>query len=122
MEVKDLDSPEVTETLPPPSPLEGSSVEPVRAPGYVAPAGRSEGGQSSGSSAGGGASAGGGEGPRRSSAQGKGSSGPPAEKKKVVLQAARAGYGRVGRPAQLLCNHFAVKLTNVTDVYHYNVM
>ncbi|CAK9867455.1 unnamed protein product [Sphagnum jensenii] len=80
MEVKDLDSPEVTETLPPPPPLEGSSVEP-----------------------------------------GKGSSGPPAEKKKVVLQAARAGYGRAGRPAQLLCNHFAVKLTNVTDVYHYNV-
>jgi hypothetical protein len=119
MEVKDLDSP--GETLPPPPPLEGSSVEPVRAPGYVPPAGRSEGGLSSGSSAGG-ASAGGGEGPPRSSAQGKGSSGPPAEKKKVVLQAARAGYGRAGRPAQLLCNHFAVKLTNVTDVYHYNVI
>ncbi len=71
MEVKELDSPEVTETLPPPPPLEGSSVEPVRAPGYVAPAGRSEGGLSSGSSAGGAASAGGGQGSRGSSAQGK---------------------------------------------------
>jgi len=52
-----------------------------------------------------------------------GSAPPPAVRKKVLVpQATRdQGYGRIGRPVELLCNHFAVKLTNMTDIYHYNV-
>ncbi|KAH9569552.1 hypothetical protein CY35_03G139300 [Sphagnum magellanicum] len=46
---------------------------------------------------------------------------PPPVLKKVLSQATRGGYGRTGRPIDLLCNHFAVKLTNMADVYHYNV-
>jgi hypothetical protein len=45
MGVKDLDSLEATtETLPPLPPLEGSSVEPVKALAYAMPGGPSEGG------------------------------------------------------------------------------
>ncbi|CAM6027262.1 unnamed protein product [Sphagnum balticum] len=52
-----------------------------------------------------------------------GSAPPPAVRKKVLVpQATRdQGYGRIGRPVELLCNHFAVKLMNMTDIYHYNV-
>ncbi len=52
-----------------------------------------------------------------------GSAPPPAVRMKVLIpQATRdQGYGRIGRPVELLCNHFAVKLTNITDIYHYNV-
>jgi hypothetical protein len=52
-----------------------------------------------------------------------GSAPPPAVRKKVLVpQATRdQGYGRIARPVELLCNHFAVKLTNMTDIYHYNV-
>jgi hypothetical protein len=51
-----------------------------------------------------------------------GSAPPPAVRMKVLIpQATRdQGYGRIGRPVELLCNHFAVKLTNITDIYHYN--
>jgi hypothetical protein len=46
---------------------------------------------------------------------------PPPVLKKVLSQATRGRYGRTGRPIDLLCNHFAVKVTNMADVYHYNV-
>jgi hypothetical protein len=54
-----------------------------------------------------------------------GSAPPPAVriKKVLVTQATRdQGYGRIGRLVELLCNHFPVKLTNITDVYQYHGM
>lgn len=34
--------------------------------------------------------------------------------------ALRPGFGRIGRPVALFANHFAVKLLNSEDFYHYN--
>jgi len=52
-----------------------------------------------------------------------GSATPPAVRKKVVVprDTRDQGYGTIGRPVELLCNHFPVKLTNMTDVYQYHV-
>lgn len=133
-ETTDLDSRKTIAVLPPSAPPLGGAMEPAITPaGYEARSGsagsveqlplkngRADGRTSSSSSAGRGAA----ElvGVARRSTPAKCAPGaPPLVLKKVISQATRGGYGRTGRPIDLLCNHFAVKLTNMGDVYHYNV-
>ncbi|CAK9271093.1 unnamed protein product [Sphagnum jensenii] len=133
-ETTDLDSRKTIAVLPPPAPPLGGAMETAITPaGYEARPGsagsveqlplkngRADGRTSSSSSAGRAAAELVGV-ARRSTPAKRAPGAPPPVLKKVISQATRGGYGRTGRPIDLLCNHFAVKLTNMADVYHYNV-
>ncbi|KAH8968725.1 hypothetical protein BDL97_03G144100 [Sphagnum fallax] len=116
-ETTDLDSRKTIAVLPPPAPPLGGAMEPAITPaGYEARSGSAgsveqlplKNGRADGVA-------------RRSTPAKCAPGAPPPVLKKVLSQATRGGYGRTGRPIDLLCNHFAVKLTNMADVYHYNV-